>query len=135
MLQLWKWIILFFPPLLLLFYYTKLILCLLLSLSMLIDTSINPNFMRVVNFVCVYNYVCVCVYIYIYINIYIYIYKWIMPFYKYVKNYFTIMEVNNFSPSLMLTVGSWAQNHTMGRGVLAESVVVRVRGRISPRTS
>ena len=32
-------------------------------------------------------------------------------------------------------VGSWAQNHTMGRGALAESVVVRVEGGISPRTS
>ena len=33
------------------------------------------------------------------------------------------------------SVGSWGQNYTMGHGAMAESVVVRVRGRISPQTS
>ena len=32
-------------------------------------------------------------------------------------------------------MGSWAQNHTMGRGALAESVVALVQGGISPQTS
>ena len=31
--------------------------------------------------------------------------------------------------------GSWAQNHTIGREALAESVINRVRGGISPQTS
>ena len=45
---------------------------------------------------------------------------------------------SNFQIRILIwkaTVGSWAQNHTMGHGASAESVIVRVRGEISPQTS
>ena len=58
-----------------------------------------------------------------------------MLFYKYVKNYVTIMEVNNFFPLSYAYCGVMGPKSYNGAWGLAESVVVRVRGRISPRTS